>query len=177
MKKALLIIDMSNDFVHDNGNLSVKKPAQDIVPYIVNKAQEFLDNGDFVFFCMDQHKDGIDHNWPPHNATGTWGAELYGELKEWYDKNKTNKKIIFVPKESYDSFKNTSLMFHLRFLNGIKDVHLTGVCTDICIFNTAAGAFDNNLEITIHKDGVATFSPFGETALKMMEMQFNTKII
>lgn len=33
-KEALLIVDMSNDFVADNGTLTVGKLAQEIVPYI-----------------------------------------------------------------------------------------------------------------------------------------------
>ena len=34
VREALLIVDMSNDFVADNGTLTVGKPAQEIVPYI-----------------------------------------------------------------------------------------------------------------------------------------------
>ena len=35
--EALLIIDMSNDFVDDKGGLTAGKPAQEIVPNIIKK--------------------------------------------------------------------------------------------------------------------------------------------
>ena len=34
---ALIVVDMSNDFVHDKGGLTAGKPAQDIVDNILNK--------------------------------------------------------------------------------------------------------------------------------------------
>ncbi|MFX0560902.1 hypothetical protein TEPIDINF_002337 [Tepidibacillus infernus] len=39
--EALVIVDMSNDFVHDNGNLTAGKPAQEIVPYIMQQQRNF----------------------------------------------------------------------------------------------------------------------------------------
>lgn len=44
-KEALLIVDMSNDFVADNGTLTVGKPAQEIVPYIQDLATSFFRRG------------------------------------------------------------------------------------------------------------------------------------
>ena len=40
-KEALLIVDMSNDFVADNGSLTAGKPAQEIVSYIKGLATRF----------------------------------------------------------------------------------------------------------------------------------------
>ncbi|TWE09180.1 tRNA methyltransferase [Neobacillus bataviensis] len=37
-KEALLLVDMSNDFVDDHGTLTVGKPAQEVVPYIKDLA-------------------------------------------------------------------------------------------------------------------------------------------
>ena len=56
-KEALLIVDMSNDFVADNGTLTVGKPAQAIVSYIKETAQAFLDNGQVVVVSMDDHEE------------------------------------------------------------------------------------------------------------------------
>ena len=77
MKSAYLVIDMSNDFLHENGSLSVGEPGRKIVPSIIRRAKEFLDAGDLVIICMDNHKETDDHFklWPPHNITGTWGAQ------------------------------------------------------------------------------------------------------
>ena len=82
---ALLIIDMSNDFVDDKGGLSVKGPAQAIVPAIIKSANETLEGGGIVVVCMDEHLNGKDHSWPNHNEPGTWGAQLYSPLKTWWE--------------------------------------------------------------------------------------------
>ncbi|CAM5193241.1 hypothetical protein UACE39S_04369 [Ureibacillus acetophenoni] len=39
-KEALIIVDMSNDFVAEDGSLTAGKPAQEIVPYIVDLAKD-----------------------------------------------------------------------------------------------------------------------------------------
>src|SRR3954454_10370790 len=99
-KEALLIVDMSNDFVADNGTLTAGKPAQEIVPYIKDLATKFLADGNVVVVAMDAHQPNDPHFqlWMPHNIMGTEGQELYGELQEWYQKNLKNLNLIYTPK-------------------------------------------------------------------------------
>lgn len=80
MKQALLIIDMSNDFVHDEGGLTAGACAQEIVPFIEEKANEFLAAGQSVYICMDAHKENDPHFklWPKHNVKVT-GDKSYTE--------------------------------------------------------------------------------------------------
>ena len=61
MNEALLIVDMSNDFVADTGTLTVGKPAQEIVPYIIKLANQFLGNGQLVVIGMDAHEENDPH--------------------------------------------------------------------------------------------------------------------
>src|SRR5690606_42028033 len=49
-------LDMSNDFVADDGPLTVGKPAQDIIPYIKDLATKFLTDGNVVVVSMDAHQ-------------------------------------------------------------------------------------------------------------------------
>lgn len=49
MKKVLIVVDMQNDFV--TGSLGTKE-AQEIVPNIKHKIDEYLKCGDEVFFYM-----------------------------------------------------------------------------------------------------------------------------
>ena len=53
MKKALLIIDYTNDFIADNGSLTCGKPAQALEDYLIELANKFYDNGDYVIFPTD----------------------------------------------------------------------------------------------------------------------------
>src|SRR5690625_652901 len=92
-KEALLIVDMSNDFVADDGPLTVGKPAQEIVPYIQDLATRFLAEGNVVVVSMDAHQPNDPHFelWPPHNIVGTEGQQLYGDLYDWFQDNKDRK--------------------------------------------------------------------------------------
>nr|WP_275584379.1 isochorismatase family cysteine hydrolase [Pullulanibacillus pueri] len=174
----MLIIDMSNDFVAENGRLTAGKVARDIVPYIIETADSFLEQGDLVIFCMDAHEENDRHFelWPPHNIKGTWGQEIYGDLGEWYRKNKNHQRVTFLPKPEYDAFFNTDLESRLK-AEGVDEVHLTGVCTDICDFLTAYGAYARGFKTVAHKKGTATFTDHHELFLTQMEQIFKTKIV
>ena len=176
-REALLIIDMSNDFVADRGSLSAGKPAQAIVPYIIKTADEFLKKGKPVIICMDSHQKGEKEleGWPDHNIKGTWGQELYGGLSEWYKKNRSNPGVMYVFKKQYDAFYGTGLEKILKSKK-IRTVHLTGVCTDICVFLTGSGANERGFKTVVHRAGTATFTGNHEVFLKQMELIFKSEV-
>lgn len=177
-KEALLIVDMSNDFVADNGTLTVGKSAQELVPYIEKLANSFLAEGNVVVVSMDAHQPNDPHFelWPPHNIVGTEGQRLYGELDDWFQNNKDNKRLIYMPKTNYNAFFQTDLAEALRNL-GVEKVHTVGVTTDICDFLTVAGADAEGFKTAIHKRGVATFTEIGDTVINHMKLCFHTEII
>lgn len=177
-REALIVVDMSYDFVADGGSLTVGKPAQEIVPYIIEKANEFLANDNIVVVAMDAHEENDAHFelWPPHNVVGTKGQELYGDLKTWYEDNRSNSNVLMVPKTNYNAFFKTDLVEKLRSF-GVTKVHVVGVCTDICDFLTVAGADAEGFKTAIHKRGVATFTDLGETFIQHMKTCFFTEII
>ncbi|WP_193432267.1 cysteine hydrolase family protein [Caenibacillus caldisaponilyticus] len=177
MRNALLIIDMSNDFVHDEGTLTAGRVAQDIVPNIVQLADRFLKNGDVVAFCMDAHEENDPHFqlWPPHNVKGTWGQQLYGALNDWYEAHRRHRDVLFVPKPEYDAFYQTDLDRELK-ARGVGTVHITGVCTDICDFLTAYGAYARGYQTVVYRDATATFTGQHDLFLKHMNAVFRTEI-
>ena len=162
MKNALLIIDMSNDFVHENGGLTAGEAAQTIVPFIQEKAEEFLKNGDEIYICMDAHQENDDHFklWPVHNVVGTWGQQLYGSLHDWYLAHKHSPQVHWLPKTEYDAFHQTNLAKMLK-QKEVQHLYLTGVCTDICVLHTAVDAYNLNYQIYIPKNCVASFNQAG----------------
>ena len=177
-KEALLIVDMSNDFVDLDGPLNVGEAGLAITPYIRDLADEFLQDGKYVVISMDDHAPDDAHfdSWPVHNVTGTKGQELYGPLKEWYDENKDNDHIIYSMKENYNAFFNTGLDEVLRERD-VDTVHICGVATDICVFLTASGADANGFKTVIHKRGVATFTDQQESSLEHMARCFHSEIV
>ncbi|MFT8390538.1 MAG: isochorismatase family cysteine hydrolase [Sporolactobacillus sp.] len=174
---ALLIIDMSNDFVDDAGGLTAGKAAQEIVPYICQLADSFHKEGKLVVFCMDAHEENDPHFklWPVHNVKGSWGAAIWGALGVWYAQHKQERDVIFLPKPEYDAFIGTNLDQILQ-AHHVTRVHLTGVCTDICDFLTAYGAYSRGFQTVAHSAGMATFTGQHNEFLNHMAAIFKTEI-
>ena len=178
MNKAYIIVDMSNDFVHDDGSLTAGPPAQKAVDPILKRLEQFNNNKELIVFAMDSHKPDDDHFllWTPHNVKGTWGAELYGELNVWYKAHKENENVHFIGKTEYDAFYDTNLSEILR-KHDVDTVQIAGVCTDICVFNTAYGAYKAGFKTVVAHDECATFTDNQECFLKQMELIYKTSIV
>lgn len=182
MKRALINVDYTYDFVADDGKLTCGAPGQAIEDKIVAITQEFIEAGDFVTFGIDAHIEGDKLHpetklFPPHNIVGTAGMELYGGLKELYEKHKDESNVFYFEKTRYSAFAGTNLELKLRERD-IKEVHIVGVCTDICVLHTAVDAYNKGFDIVIHKDAVASFNPVGhEWALEHFEKTLGAKVV
>ncbi|WP_379151672.1 cysteine hydrolase family protein [Paenibacillus sp. sgz5001063] len=159
--RALIVIDFTNDFV--DGSLPVGQPGIDIAPRISELTQAFVDNGDYVVMAVDLHEENDPYHpesklFPPHNLRDTKGRELYGSLKDVYEQNQDS--IDWMDKTRYSAFCGTELELKLRE-RGITELHLIGVCTDICVLHTAVDAYNKGFSIVVHKDAVASFNPEG----------------
>lgn len=165
MKKALINIDYTNDFVAKEGALTCGEPAQNIEEEVVRITKEFIENGDYVVFAIDLHKENDPFHpetalYPPHNIEGTEGRKLYGELDKVYQENKNNENVYWMDKTRYSPFVGTDLELKLRE-RGIEEVHLVGCATDICIFHAAVYAYSLGYKIVVHEKAVASFNPDG----------------
>ena len=169
MKKALLVVDYTVDFVADEGALTCGKPGQAIEEKICTLTEEFLADDELVVMPVDLHEaEDTFHPeaklFPPHNIRGTAGRNLYGRLADVY--NKHQNQIIWMDKTRYSAFAGTNLELLLRERN-IEEIHIVGVCTDICVLHTAVDAYNKGFEIFIHEKGVASFDQAGhEWALR-----------
>ncbi|MBD5068969.1 MAG: cysteine hydrolase [Lactobacillus sp.] len=181
MKKALLIIDYTNDFIADDGALSCQAPGQALENNLVALAEQYLANGDYVILPTDTHRLNDKYHpesklFPPHNIEKTWGHELYSKLNDWYQANKNNELVWQYAKDRYSSFKNTGLDNFLR-TRQIDTLCLTGVCTDICVLHTAVDAYNLNYHLEIPKNAVASFDQTGhEWALRHFENSLGAKV-
>ncbi|MET3575935.1 cysteine hydrolase family protein [Bhargavaea ullalensis] len=165
MKKALINIDYTMDFVADGGKLTCGEPGQAIEGEIVRLTRKFIDSGDFVVFAIDRHEEGDAHHpenrlFPPHNIAGTPGMDLYGELQKVYEEHRDDPNVYYMNKTRYSAFAGTDLEIRLRE-RGISELHLVGVCTDICILHTAVDAYNKGFQIVIHENAVASFNQAG----------------
>ncbi|MBY8911216.1 cysteine hydrolase [Bacillus sp. YC2] len=165
MKKAFICIDYTNDFAAENGALTCGEPARQIEETIVKLTEAFIENGDYVVFAVDSHDaDDVFHPetrlFPPHNIKGTKGKELYGKLLPLYRKHEYAKNVSYMEKTRYSAFAGTDLELKLRERQ-ITELHLAGLCTDICVLHTAVDAYNKGFQIVVHKHAVASFNPDG----------------
>jgi len=154
-KKALLLIDVQNDFC-TGGHLAVPN-GEDIVPVInklmsdggydvITASLDFhpADHGSFVSqhpdkqaFEMGELSGQPQMIWPDHCVQGTTGAEFHPDLDQ--------EKIDFIqPKgmdktvDSYSAFRDnakdslTGLADYLKE-QGITELHICGLATDVCV--------------------------------------------
>lgn len=164
-KKALINIDYTNDFVAADGALTCGAPGQAIEQRIVQLTNEFIEQGNVVVFAIDIHYAGDTLHpetklFPPHNIAGTRGRMLYGALEPLYQAHKDSEQVYWMDKTRYSAFAGTDLELQLR-ARGITELHLVGVCTDICVLHTAVDAYNKGFEIVIHSDAVASFDAEG----------------
>ncbi|QTD42089.1 cysteine hydrolase family protein [Sporosarcina sp. Te-1] len=180
MKKALLVIDYTNDFVAEDGALTCSQPGIQLEDYITDLTESFLDDGHIVIMPVDVHeKDDPYHPesrlFPPHNIKGTAGRDPFGKLNDLYKKRQN--EIIWMDKTRYSAFAGTDLDIQLRS-RGVTEVHLIGVCTDICILHTAVDAYNLGYRMVIHERGVASFDAAGhEWALRHFEKTLGAAIV
>ena len=163
--EALLIIDYTNDFVADKGVLTCGKPAQAIENKIVTLADEFLKAGKWVILPTDLHYKNNPYHpetklFPPHNLGHSWGRQFYGKLQTWYDQHQNDDHVLMLDKTRYSAFCGTNLDLFLRERKA-DTLHLTGVCTDICVLHTAIDAYNKCYKLVIHQDACASFDQNG----------------
>lgn len=159
MKKALLVVDYTVDFVAEDGLLTCRLPGQQLEGAITQLTQDFLTAGDSVFFINDLHEQGDTLHpesklFPPHNIRGTTGRNMYGALHELYQQS---PQIIWLDKTRYSAFAGTNLFMLLRE-RAIEELHIVGVCTDICILHTCVDAYNLGYTVFVHEAGVASFN-------------------
>ena len=155
MKKALVVVDMQNDFC-PGGTLAVKE-GDSIIPVINKYIDSFSRAGDPVVFTRDWHtpdhcsftsSGGI---WPAHCVAGTTGAEFHPDL------NVPEKSLIISKAErrdadAYSGFEGTELDRMLRSLK-VNEVWVCGLAADYCVKSTVIDALTLGFNVKVIKDG------------------------
>jgi len=173
MKRALILIDIQNDFV-PGGALAVAEGDQ-VVP-VANRIQSAFD---LVVATQDWHTpnhgsfasqhpgkkpgDVIDLNgipqvlWPDHCVQRTKGAEFHPQL-DLQKVAKIFQKGVDPGTDSYSGFfdnghrRGTGLAEYLKDAK-VTDVYVAGLATDYCVKYTALDARTLGFEVFIVEDG------------------------
>ena len=151
MKRALLIVDVQNDFC-PGGALAVKDGDR-VVP-VINK---IADRFDLVISTQDWHPTDTVHfeKWPVHCVAGTTGSRFHPDLE-------LDKIVLKLLKgtenkdDGYSAFEatNASLTDYLRE-NDIGSLYVAGLATDYCVRASALDAVENGFHTYVVTDAIA----------------------
>lgn len=157
MKKALVIIDMLNDFY--DGPLANVANVDPIIPNLQRLLEHARLSDDWVIVYSNDLHDATDREvavWGPHAMKDTRGAEVIEAIAPMY---KTGKEFEST-KHFYSAFDDTGLDSQLSEM-GVDTVVLTGQHTNCCVRHSAYGAFRLGYEIIVPEDAV-TVPPSGD---------------
>ena len=164
MKKAIVVVDMQNDFI--DGALGTKE-AQEMLPRMEAKLLAAQAAGTKLVFTMDTH--GEDYlatqegrRLPvPHCIRGTEGWGIAASLQPFV------RAATVVEKPAFGSTELPAL------LEDCDEIELVGLCTDICVISNALvlKAFYPEKKISVDASCCAGVTPESHAeALRAMKM-------
>ena len=176
-KKALLIVDVQNDFC-EGGSLAVAGGAA-VARGITEHLKENRGEYELVAATRDYHVEPGSHfaaepdfkdSWPIHCVAGTPGAELHPDLDrravdEVFDKGQHTA--------AYSGFEGRSssgqLLGDALHGAGVEEVDVVGIATDYCVRATALDALKAGFKVNVLQGLIAGVAPgTSEAALRDM---------
>ena len=164
---ALVIVDVQNDFADPAGSLSVKG-GDAVVPVINGEIDMATTAGATIVATQDWHPGSTPHFqkdggiWPVHCVGGTWGAELFPELRLPDGAPRVRKGSN--GEDGYSGFTMrdpttgeeapTELDGLLRD-KGVERVVVVGLATDYCVSATALDAARLGYATSLLTDAIA----------------------
>lgn len=131
--KKLIVVDMQKDFTY----MALKNPmAVAVIDKIVRKIEDF--DGEIIF-TYDTHQENYletaeGKKLPVvHCIEGSEGWQLVDELEEIYRENRNR----CFKKPSFGSVDLAETLSRENEDEGIDEIELVGVCTDICVISNA----------------------------------------
>jgi nicotinamidase-related amidase len=170
-RKALIVIDMLNDFVDPRGALYCGESARAIIPAVRRLMEDFSQRGDLIVVVKDTHRDDDPEfrMFPPHAVRGTWGGAVIPELPVLQ-----NAQVL--EKTRYSAFFGTPLENILKEY-APDEVWVVGVCTSICVMDTVGDLRNRDYTVVVPSEAVADFDPeFHTFALKRMERVYGAAV-
>jgi nicotinamidase-related amidase/catechol 2,3-dioxygenase-like lactoylglutathione lyase family enzyme len=168
-KAALLLIDIQNAFIHDEGTLGVSgvdvAPAQATVPVVRDLAQAFGHAGLPVIWTQQVHLEQDASRarkvLPSHTdkrkrvsaVSGSWDAEFVDEIKAL-----VTDPTYVVMKHRFGAFYETRLQALLDML-GVQALFVAGVTANACVETTLREAYLRDYDVVAVTDGIAAVRP------------------
>lgn len=174
MAKALIIVDVQNDFV-EGGSLAVtggKAVASKLVELLADPTTR--ETYQAIVASKDWHIDPGNHwaetpdfvdSWPVHCAADTFGSAIVEELAEALDRvgldievEKGQFEAAYSAFEGNVAGEETLLADALR-ARGITEIDVVGLATDYCVGATALKGAQEGFKTTVLLDFCAGINP------------------
>lgn len=167
---AVVVVDMQNDFVDEDGALPVPGAADTVAP--IRRLLDWARGRSVpVVYTRDTHDAGDPEweIWGRHAERGTHGWEFPAELAP------EPGEAVF-EKVRYDGFYGTGLDHHLR-LRGIDTLVVVGTVANICVHYTAASAGLRWYRVIHPVDALSALTRFDfEAALRQASFLFQARL-
>lgn len=168
MQKAIIVVDMINEFVTGKfGSQGAKKIVPNIAALLKKARKESIP----IIYLRDSHSHGDREIeiWGEHAMKNTQGSEIIPELRP-------EKNDIVIEKKWYSGFVDTGLSEVLRKLHA-DTLIFTGISTDICVLNNVGDAYFSGYKTIALEDCTASLDEAGhDRALKYMKNIYGTEI-
>ena len=161
VKKALLIVDVQNDFC-PGGALAVPE-AERIIPILNKYINLFLGLNLPIFACRDWHPEETKHFkrfgglWPEHCLANSKGAMFHPKLRLPHNAIVLSKGVD-PEKESYSAFQaadsNGTRFSNLLKITGIKELFAGGLATDYCVKCSVLDALKFGFKVKLLTDAI-----------------------
>ena len=162
MKDALLIVDVLNDFEHEDGD-KLLASFRERRPALVAALERAREEGIPVIYANDNY--------------GVWDGDARAQVEraragqggDLIDAIAPQEGDRFVVKPRYSAFDHTPLELVLRELE-IERIRLAGMATEMCVAQTAIAAREEGFKVTVLAGACACIDPEMERiALRYLE--------
>jgi len=168
---ALLIIDMFNDYRHEDGEELAANVAEILDPLHRLLTAARSHPGVDVLYVNDNHEDFS------VGGEGIVDVALSGSHPELVKPLVPTQGSTFLTKVRHSVFYATALDYLLR-QRGVTRLILTGQVTEQCILYSALDGYLRHYDVIVPPDAVAHIDPqLGDAALKMMRRNMGAEII
>jgi len=161
LEKALLIVDVQNDFC-PGGALAV--PEGDKIIPVLNKYIKIFSRKKLpIFASRDWHPRDTKHfkqfggPWPKHSIQNTKGAGFHRSLK-FSKETVILSKGMDPDKDSYSAFQaidsNGTEFLQLLKIFGVKELFVGGLATDYCVKSSVLDALKSGLKVDLLIDAI-----------------------